>query len=100
MILVLLIAATECTNLIPNEDTAWSAYLVGTYTTMAWLCASLRPAWVAWSGAALFASQAVDQVVGGNLFSAGLWEYPLAVLFALGVYLITRLRSHDRPRRP
>lgn len=95
MILGLLIAGTECTNLIPDQDAAWSGYLIGTYTTMAWLCASLRPAWLAWSAAALFASQAVDQAVGGNLFSAGLWEYPLAALFALTVYLITR-RSDDR----
>lgn len=95
MILVLLITGTECTNLIPDEEAAWSGYLIGAYTTMAWLCASLRPAWLAWSGAALFASQAVDQAVGGNLFSAGLWEYPLAAMFALTAYLITR-RRHDR----
>lgn len=78
---------------------AWRLYLTATYCTMAWLCAWLRPAWVAWSGAGIFVSQALDELAGGNLWAMGLWEYPLAAVFSLAVYLITR-RSDDDQGRP
>lgn len=69
------------------------AYDTCTQMTIAVICMFLRPRWVAWSGAGIFASQAIDELMAGNLFGAGLWEYPLSAVFVLAVYLITR--NHD-----
>lgn len=64
-----------------------------TQATIAALCLFLKPAWVRWSGFGIFTSQALDEVVEGNVFGAGLWEYPLSAVYVIAVYLI--LRNHD-----
>lgn len=72
------------------------AYDTMTQVSLAVLCAFLRPRWVAISGAGIFASQAVDELLGGNLYGDGRWEYPVAVAFTVAVYFITR--GHDQQR--
>lgn len=72
------------------------AYDTCTQASLAVLCTFLRPRWVAFAGAGIFTSQAFDELLEGNLFGAGLWEYPLSALYVTAVFLI--LRSHDSER--
>ncbi len=69
------------------------AYDTMTQVTIAALCLFLRPRWVAYAGCGIFFSQALDEALAGNLFGAGRWEYPFALVYTVTVYLI--LRRHD-----
>lgn len=44
-----------------------------------------------------YAVQAVDELVAGNFFDMGLWEYPLMAVYATAIALY--LRRHDREIR-
>ena len=80
----------EASNLIPDVLKAWSAYIATFYAFTGWLCIAKLPRWLSIFGATLFASQAIDQLTGGNLFSDGFWEYPVAAVAAAAIYYLTK----------
>lgn len=70
----------------------WVGWLCAQQLSLAGLCA-----WAAWgprsrpvlvAGILWFIVQAVDELIAGNFFGAGLWEYPILVtLFAATLYI-------------
>lgn len=106
-----LILLPDLSNFIPSEWTIkatgheipaqWAVWLCCQQLSLAGLCAWLtwgsrsRPVLIA--GILWFTIQAVDELVAGNFFGAGLWEYPLLLaLFGITIY-ITR---HERRTNP
>ena len=77
-----LIALRECANLLPDEA-AWRAYLTTNEVLLSLLCLLMPVRWLGVGLCMIFLSQAVDEAMGGNLFSNGMWEYPLAGLLLL-----------------
>lgn len=105
-----LILLPDLSNFIPGEwkinttgheiPAQWAVWLCAQQLSLAGLCAmagwwprtpGVRPVLVA--GMLWYTVQAADELVAGNFFSMGLWEYPiLLALFGITLY-ITR---HER----
>lgn len=45
---------------------------------------------ILWAGALWYVVQGIDELVDGNYFGAGLWEYPILAVYLIGIYLHLR----------
>lgn len=77
-------------NALLNDESAWTWYLTTSEIAKAILCSFIPVRWLKLTGAGFFSSQALDEIVGGNLFQQGLWEYLLLAAYALAVYHLTK----------
>jgi len=87
----------ETSNIIPNEDQAWRAYLTAQQVVAAMLCVALagRRGWLSSgiAGAVWFTTQAMDEATNGNLWKEQQWEYPLAFVLIFGAWLARNARK-------
>lgn len=98
----------DTANLLPEDLTIdfsgrelsarWVGWLCCQQLSLAAMCA-----WVVWgprcrpvlvAGILWYIVQAVDELIAGNFFGAGLWEYPiLLALFAATLYITRNERG-------
>lgn len=98
--LALLLCLPDLANILPPER-AWSWWLALTQLCSAALCllAIYAPriramSTILWAGALWYVVQGIDELVDGNYFGAGLWEYPIMAAYLSGIYL--HLRNEHR----
>lgn len=90
MTTIALIALRELACLIPDDALAWRLHLAANELLLAALCLLMPQRWLGAGLCAIFITQAIDEALDGNLFSEGLWEYPVAALILLISWLTTR----------
>lgn len=86
----------DAANLHPNDDTAWTLYLTAKGAANAVMC--LLVAWylparfraMACAVAAIYGAGAINAAMNDYLFSGGVWQYPVAALFLLAVWLFSK----------
>jgi len=93
---ILLLITMEASNLIPDDDLAWNGYAGSQMLIMALLSWWFPVRWMSITLMAIFVSQALDTFLSGNLFGDGLWEYPVAIIFALITWSITKHGTDER----
>lgn len=90
---IALIIIRDAMNLIPDNDTAYNAYLCVNELLLAALCLLMPQRWLGAGLCAIFITQAIDEVLDGNLFKDGLWEYPVAALILLISWTTQKTRT-------
>lgn len=92
MMAIALIALRELACLIPDDDLAWRIHLTSNELLLAALSLLMPQRWLGAGLCAVFITQAIDEVLDGNLFNDGIWEYPAAALILFISWMTQRKR--------
>ena len=93
MTAISLIALRELACLIPDDALAWRLHLAANELLLAALCLLMPQRWLGAGLCAIFITQAIDELLDGNLFKDGLWEYPVAALILLISWTTQKTRT-------
>jgi hypothetical protein len=96
--MILALYGPELANLHPDDQAAWTIYLASKEVASAILCLTVALCStgrflriMACAVSAVFITQGIDELLEGNIFHNGVWEYPAVCGFLLLTALVTKL---------